>query len=588
MMILPLFFIVVYILDQTSGLLPNMAGDTEHLLNGIHDITSNNIGSLCYHSTYKSVKFALNTQEFSESKEKAELARDFLSTSKLYAEFDVTRELLSSLVRSGNEILAGRLVTFLPTHTVEVDYQEGILKVSNSSQEYSVDQEPWYIDRFSSVSWRKEKFPSPQFSHGSWTFPYYSCKTRKWMISYTLPVFPSTNTSNFIGLLVMDLSVSGLDINQCEVSEKEPDSGENIIQRFQNTHKCHNTSKCIFQPGHGWVRGGYTCQCRKGYYPATGKNGFNGSLVEVAFSDHFSQGSSTYSQLYICIPCSSGCNSCEDSSPCIAEYNWGFRLVLLSISMFCIISSLITIFLVYKYRRLKVFKLSSPTFLSITLMGCAVMYTEMVVIYPVLNTSFCVLTKWARHLGFCITYTALLMKTWRVSLTYRVKSAHKLKLTDKQLLQWMVPILLIMIIYLSTWTVSDPPAAVDVFLTTGRKFAQCDYNWWDHSIALGELVFLLWGVRVCIAVRKARTFFNEATLISWSIYNIAIVNSIMASIHVIIIPNAGPDMKYFLGFLRTQLSTTTTMLLVFGPKVAVNVDNQSWQGKSRMVCPIQM
>lgn len=49
--------------------------------------------------------------------------------------------------------------------------------------------------------------------------------------------------------------------------------------------------------------------------------------------------------------------------------------------------------------------------------------------------------------------------THRVSLTYRVKSAHKVKLTDKQLLQWMVPILLVMLIYLSTWTLSATPSA---------------------------------------------------------------------------------------------------------------------------------
>ena len=46
-------------------------------------------------------------------------------------------------------------------------------------------------------------------------------------------------------------------------------------------------------------------------------------------------------------------------------------------------------------------------------------------------------------------YNALLYS--RVSLTYRVKSAHKLKLTDNQLLQWMIPIILIMAIFLSTW-----------------------------------------------------------------------------------------------------------------------------------------
>ena len=45
----------------------------------------------------------------------------------------------------------------------------------------------------------------------------------------------------------------------------------------------------------------------------------------------------------------------------------------------------------------------------------------------------------------------------RVNLTFRVKSAHKLKLTDKQLLQWLFPILLVMIIYLAAWTLSDPP-----------------------------------------------------------------------------------------------------------------------------------
>ena len=39
--------------------------------------------------------------------------------------------------------------------------------------------------------------------------------------------------------------------------------------------------QCVFQPGHGWVRGGYTCQCKPGYYSATTKNMFNGSLVEV-------------------------------------------------------------------------------------------------------------------------------------------------------------------------------------------------------------------------------------------------------------------------------------------------------------------
>jgi hypothetical protein len=61
------------------------------------------------------------------------------------------------------------------------------------------------------------------------------------------------------------------------------------------------------------------------------------------------------------------------------------------------------------------------------------------------------------------------MKTWRVSLTYRVKSAHKVKLTDKQLLQWMVPILLVMGIYLGTWTAAEPPSANEVNYRNERR-----------------------------------------------------------------------------------------------------------------------
>lgn len=85
------------------------------------------------------------------------------------------------------------------------------------------------------------------------------------------------------------------------------------------------------------------------------------------------------------------------------------------------------------------------------------MYCEMAAIFPVLDRTCCVATKWTRHMGFCITYSALLLKTWRVSLTYRVKSAHKLKLTDHQLLHWLFPILLEVAIYLGTWTLSSPP-----------------------------------------------------------------------------------------------------------------------------------
>lgn len=208
-----------------------------------------------------------------------------------------------------------------------------------------------------------------------------------------------------------------------------------------------------------WMRGAYQCVCRAGFYSQRHSDGFNGTLMEVAYQEWRDNVSAYYADSFTCARCAPGCDSCTDPRPCLATYNWPFRMTLLTISVLCAAMSLALIGYMYRYRKVKVFKVASPKFLTITLIGCAIMYSEMAAIFPILDVYACIVTKWTRHMGFCLTYTALLMKTWRVSLTYRVKSAHKVKLTDKQLLQWMVPILLVMLIYLGTWTLSATPYA---------------------------------------------------------------------------------------------------------------------------------
>ena len=67
--------------------------------------------------------------------------------------------------------------------------------------------------------------------------------------------------SQLIGLFVVDVNVSGLDINQCEAEESSSDNNSkhqddgtiSTITSFQSTHKCHNTSRvsviCAFDAG---------------------------------------------------------------------------------------------------------------------------------------------------------------------------------------------------------------------------------------------------------------------------------------------------------------------------------------------------
>ena len=381
------------------------------------------------------------------------------------------------------------------------------------------------------------------------------------------------------------MDVSELQVNQCDRSRtfnpvsaatQRAPSFETIFQRnavvfvhsqdnekeieaFLGSHKCHpDTMDCDTRnfpfvghrlapqlrsgavpggasPGYAasangrWVRGAYQCTCRRGFYSTRHPHGFNGTLMELSHLEHVLNRSHLYATEFVCHRCAPGCDSCESAAPCLASYHWPFRIALLSVSVLCASSTLALALYMFVHRKEKVFKVASPIFLMITLIGCATMYLEMAAIFPILDQYSCIATKWTRHMGFCVTYTALLMKTWRVSLTYRVKSAHKVKLTDQQLLQWMVPILLVMLIYLGTWTLSATPYAEVIQDAHGLKFKQCSYNWWDHSLAIGEVLFLAWGIRVCYNVRNAESLYNEARLISYAIYNIALVNTAMVA-----------------------------------------------------------
>ncbi|CAN8020458.1 unnamed protein product [Ixodes persulcatus] len=401
-------------------------------------------------------------------------------------------------------------------------------------------------------------------SEGRWSGTYYSCELRRWIASYTVPARAPDGGAP-LALLSVDVDASSLDIDQCDPEATVVPAPR--ILAFQGTHRCHNKTSqhCVCK------RTQVLCVCI-----ACSTLRVRGAPTAVLDwrTAKTRMCSAEYPMLTVRKKYQAVLECSNDHCP---------RISLLTISVMCIVLTMVLAGYVYRFRKLKVIKVASPIFLCITLVGCAIMYCEMAAIFPVLDVYCCVATKWTRHMGFCITYSTLLLKTWRVSLTYRVKSAHKLKLTDKQLLQWLFPILLEMAIYLGTWTISSPPEGIYLEDWHGLKFKQCEYNWWDHTMAIGEFLFLLWGIRVCYNVRNAESFFNEAKHISWAIYNITIVNLIMMLIHLVILPSASPDVKYLFGFIRTQLSTTVTVILIFGPKFYRVIKGQGdmWDNRAR-------
>lgn len=265
-----------------------------------------------------------------------------------------------------------------------------------------------FEDESSSPGLRSPKFTAspPNISYrGWWTFPYYSCNERRWILSYSVAI-PPIGRHGMRGFLSIDIDVSELQVNQCDLTPQQReiyknyrhnkfttvniDEQLNQIEAFHGSNKCHSKSmKCEyrmintnFQLTRGivntnnWLRGAYQCLCKQGFYSLRHPNGFNGTIMEVAYQEFKENISTYYEDVFRCLPCAPGCVHCLGPSPCLASYNWPFRISILTISILCAIFTIALACYMYKHRKVKVFKVASPIFLTITLLGCAIMYLE--------------------------------------------------------------------------------------------------------------------------------------------------------------------------------------------------------------------
>lgn len=141
---------------------------------------------------------------------------------------------------------------------------------------------------------------------------------------------------------------------------------------------------------------------------------------------------------------------------------------------------------------------------------------------------------------------------------FRVRSAKMIKITDMHLLRRLGIIVAGFAVFLGIRTLVAPPIVIVGRTADDLKAYLCRNDWWDHSFTgckfktssktifrekiqkiehiflqvnekkieknvcfnfSVEVLFLIWGIRLCIMVRKAPSEFNESRFISMAIYN---------------------------------------------------------------------
>ncbi|KAL7735154.1 hypothetical protein ACLKA6_008416 [Drosophila palustris] len=414
-----------------------------------------------------------------------------------------------------------------------------------------------------------------KYEDGRWSKPYYDCGGGNiWMLTYTVPFFGYENGSyHFKGTSGIDIDLRRVDIDQCP--QRHTPGPKRPLNIFAGTDKCkQRTTMCEAIMGLGFRRGSYKCLCRKGFYfpdVVSLHKFFNGSLLEEEYEKLMLGKNSTYNSNneYECLPCAEGCDSCEDASPCIAALNWPMRTSILALA--CIVIGLLppAAWFTFRYQQVKVVRAASPALLRVIALGAFFIYCTNIVMYPNPNLYTCTARIWLREIGFSLTYGALMLKTWRISVIFRVRSAKAVKITDAALLKRLGIICGAIGTCLLVRTLVSPPDVVVGRTADDLKAFLCKTDWWDYTFTSMEVLFLAWGVRLCIMVRKAPSEFNESRFISMAIYNEFLLTCFLNVSMLFLQSPANPDLLYIIFFCHTQLTVTLLLALIFGSKVYI-------------------
>ncbi|CAB0016641.1 unnamed protein product [Nesidiocoris tenuis] len=137
---------------------------------------------------------------------------------------------------------------------------------------------------------------------GGWTYPYYSCIARTWVLSFSIDI--PVNKHGIAHHYRRELHVKTRRGSKPDVS--------------QTVAHCHFSS----QERSRWSRGNYICLCRPGFYMDQPQVPFLGNIVEAAWLERNANGSQAYDHQFMCQPCAEGCETCVGPEPCLSQYNW--------------------------------------------------------------------------------------------------------------------------------------------------------------------------------------------------------------------------------------------------------------------------
>lgn len=189
------------------------------------------------------------------------------------------------------------------------------------------------------------------------------------------------------------------------------------------------------------------------------------------------------------------------------------------------------------------------------------------------SSMLCMLESWLRELGFVICYGAIVLKLYRHLVDFRTRKAHRHVVRDLDLLRYLCAMIVAVFCYLSAYTalcvdyMDFGELTWNIQMENISTSNMCKPLKWDYVTQAGELLILMFGIQISYALRNAKTSFKERHCLTASIFIEFIISSIYYVIRDWYLSELNPTTLLLALFIRSQLTNTVILILLFFPKI---------------------
>ena len=187
----------------------------------------------------------------------------------------------------------------------------------------------------------------------------------------------------------------------------------------------------------------------------------------------------------------------------------------------CLVLSLVltSLGLTIRYRHSKVMKAAQPNLMFLIHLGCIFGGLRVIVTREITSDFYCTVSFWFGHLAFGLTYSALLVKTWRIHRIINTKSMKRVKVTGQTAVNITLTIVTGLCLYLIIATVVGRPQMsyyTQELANQPIRTAMCTFQYVEFSTALYvmESCAMIYGLYLCYLTKNAPDAINDAYYIA--------------------------------------------------------------------------